>query len=248
MGATERVVQFIDFKGISKYKFCKDLGFSNKFLDNSSNMGTDKAGIILHHYPEINPEWLLTGKGEMLKTDIKSSTSINVIEINPESKLNTLIADIKASAGFGNIINNHIELEKLPAIALPDTPFGLNIAFQINGDSMHPTIRHFDYVAGNRLLDMTDIREGNVYIIVDKEDGVLCKRLYKHHNGFNIVSDNPIYKPYHRSYEDILAIFKAFARLSYDFRNYHDDIRTIVQDHEDRIVLLEYGLKSKKLI
>ncbi|MRM85717.1 transcriptional regulator [Riemerella anatipestifer] len=68
MGATERVVQFIEYKGISKYKFCKDLGFSNKFLDNSSNMGTDKACKILHYFPEINPEWLLTGKGEMLKT------------------------------------------------------------------------------------------------------------------------------------------------------------------------------------
>ncbi|MCW0518422.1 helix-turn-helix domain-containing protein, partial [Riemerella anatipestifer] len=68
MGATERVVQFIEYKGISKYKFCKDLGFSNKFLDNSSNMGTDKACKILHYFPEINPEWLLTGKGEMIKS------------------------------------------------------------------------------------------------------------------------------------------------------------------------------------
>lgn len=66
MGSTERVVQFIEYKGISKYKFCKDLGFSNKFLDNSSNMGTDKACIILHHYPEINADWLITGRGEML--------------------------------------------------------------------------------------------------------------------------------------------------------------------------------------
>lgn len=67
MGTTDRVKQFIDYKGISKYKFCQQLGFSNKFLDNSSNMGTDKAGKILRHYPDLNPEWLLTGEGEMLK-------------------------------------------------------------------------------------------------------------------------------------------------------------------------------------
>lgn len=72
MGATERVVKYLDFKGISKYKFCKDLGFSNKFLDNSSNMGTDKACKILHYYPEINAEWLLTGKGDMLKKGNKN--------------------------------------------------------------------------------------------------------------------------------------------------------------------------------
>ncbi|MGP2571535.1 hypothetical protein ACTZMK_11235, partial [Ornithobacterium rhinotracheale] len=72
MGATERILQFIEYKGITKYKFCKDLGFSNKFLDNSSNMGTDKACKILHHFPEINSEWLITGKGEMLKTPAKA--------------------------------------------------------------------------------------------------------------------------------------------------------------------------------
>ncbi|MBF4466894.1 hypothetical protein [Flavobacterium sp. LC2016-12] len=70
MGATERVKEFIDYKGITKYKLCQSLGFSNKFLDNSSNMGTDKAGKILHHFPDLNPEWLLTGNGSMLKADI----------------------------------------------------------------------------------------------------------------------------------------------------------------------------------
>jgi hypothetical protein len=71
MGATERIVIYLDFKGISKYKFCKELGFSNKFLDNSNNMGTDKACKILHHYPEINPEWIITGNGEMLKKKVQ---------------------------------------------------------------------------------------------------------------------------------------------------------------------------------
>lgn len=54
MGSTERIREYLDYKGITKYKFCNDLGFSNKFLDNSSNMGTDKACKILHYYPEIN--------------------------------------------------------------------------------------------------------------------------------------------------------------------------------------------------
>ncbi|MGQ1929077.1 hypothetical protein [Ornithobacterium rhinotracheale] len=35
-------------------------------------MGTDKACKILHHFPEINSEWLITGKGEMLKTPAKA--------------------------------------------------------------------------------------------------------------------------------------------------------------------------------
>ncbi len=78
MGTTERVVQFIEYKGITKYKLCKDLGFSNKFLDNSSNMGTDKACKILHYFPELSAEWLLTGNGEMLKQEVAKSEVDNI--------------------------------------------------------------------------------------------------------------------------------------------------------------------------
>ena len=38
-------------------------------------MGTDKACKILHYYTDINPEWLLTGEGEMLKPNIKETSS-----------------------------------------------------------------------------------------------------------------------------------------------------------------------------
>ena len=63
---TERIIEYINYKGITKYKFCKDLGFSNGFLDKKREITTDKYANILEYFPELNPEWLLTGKGEML--------------------------------------------------------------------------------------------------------------------------------------------------------------------------------------
>jgi phage repressor protein C with HTH and peptisase S24 domain len=90
MGATERVKQFIENKGISKYEFCKKLGFSNKFLDNSSNMGTDKAGKILHYFPDLNAEWLLTGEGNMIKTkNARDSDSLEVSHKVSQNQYNT---------------------------------------------------------------------------------------------------------------------------------------------------------------
>jgi len=71
MGTSDRIKQYLDYKGISKYAFYKKTGFSNKFLDNSSNMGTDRAEIILRYYDDISPLWLLTGEGNMIKTDQK---------------------------------------------------------------------------------------------------------------------------------------------------------------------------------
>ncbi|MGV4464149.1 peptidase S24, partial [Ornithobacterium rhinotracheale] len=69
MTTTERILQYIDYKGISKYKFCKNLEVSGAFLDKPREITTDKYANILVQYPEINPEWLLTGEGSMLKDE-----------------------------------------------------------------------------------------------------------------------------------------------------------------------------------
>ncbi|MDR2003985.1 MAG: hypothetical protein LBQ74_13215 [Prevotella sp.] len=66
---TERISEILDLKGITKYRFCKDLGLSNGFLDKPREITTDKYANILEYLPDISPEWLLTGKGSMLKSE-----------------------------------------------------------------------------------------------------------------------------------------------------------------------------------
>lgn len=62
----ERLIQYIDYKGISKYKFYKLTGLSNGFLDKRGTIGVDKCEIICNCFAEISIEWLITGKGSML--------------------------------------------------------------------------------------------------------------------------------------------------------------------------------------
>lgn len=70
----ERILQLIEYKGISKRKFYVKTGLSNGFLDKQKDLGVNKVVNILHSYPEINPVWLLTGDGEMLKKNQGNST------------------------------------------------------------------------------------------------------------------------------------------------------------------------------
>lgn len=75
MGVVQRLNQFIEIKGISKYKFYKKTGLSNGALDKGDNLGSDKCEKIHYAFPEINLEWLLTGQGEMLiGTEVPTST------------------------------------------------------------------------------------------------------------------------------------------------------------------------------
>ena len=65
----ERILQFIEYKRLSKNKFYKETGLSNGILDKQGGISSDSLEKIYYIYPEINLDWLLTGKGEMLKKE-----------------------------------------------------------------------------------------------------------------------------------------------------------------------------------
>lgn len=77
---TERILQILDIKKITKYKFCKDLSLSNGFLDKPRDISTSKYANILDYFPDINPHWLLTGNGEMIKQSHQKTPDVNRIE------------------------------------------------------------------------------------------------------------------------------------------------------------------------
>lgn len=66
---TDRILKIIELKGITKHRFYTDTGLSNGFLDKVKDIGTSKIENILKTYPDINPTWLITGNGEMLKNE-----------------------------------------------------------------------------------------------------------------------------------------------------------------------------------
>ena len=72
MNIIERLYQIFDFKGDSVYKISKEIDVSNGYFAKTrakqGNIGSDIIEKIVSYYTDINVEWLITGKGEMLKT------------------------------------------------------------------------------------------------------------------------------------------------------------------------------------
>lgn len=70
----ERLEFFLKSKKISKTDFGKAVGVSNSFVSSMrKSLGPDKIQSIAQTYPDLNIEWLLTGEGEMLKTQSTNS-------------------------------------------------------------------------------------------------------------------------------------------------------------------------------
>lgn len=71
----DRLTVFIDHLNISTRAFEMKAGLSNgligKVISKNATLGSDKVLKILYAFPELNLEWLMTGKGELLRSDIK---------------------------------------------------------------------------------------------------------------------------------------------------------------------------------
>ena len=70
----ERIKIFLKFKKISQKDFSESVGLSSGYLGAmKKSFSTETINNIVIRYPDINIDWLLTGKGEMIKEDIGKS-------------------------------------------------------------------------------------------------------------------------------------------------------------------------------
>lgn len=68
----ERIIQLIEYKEIPKEEFYVKIGMTSaSFRGNAKSTPLNSNAIenILSEIPDVNSEWLLTGRGDMLKSD-----------------------------------------------------------------------------------------------------------------------------------------------------------------------------------
>lgn len=78
-----RIYEYLDKQRIKRDIFYKNTGISPSNFKGKgavSEIGGDKIAKILTSYPSINPDWLLTGQGEMLRSDSNSSMPQQISE------------------------------------------------------------------------------------------------------------------------------------------------------------------------
>ncbi|EKB61438.1 hypothetical protein [Bergeyella zoohelcum] len=90
----EKIIYYLDYKGISKNKFYKKTGFSTGFLDKGSSLGVDNLRIIIDNYPDLSLRWFVMGEGEMIvdeKNDGNIFSDIKILEELAEERKYTIM-------------------------------------------------------------------------------------------------------------------------------------------------------------
>lgn len=186
MKVGEKILSEIEKKGIQKKTLATDLGISEATLYNifkSDDIALSKLKAI-SKILGLSPSYF-----------IDDSPSVLVVQLDKSGNENIVMVPIKAQAGYLNNYDNQNFIKDLEPFKLPMVTDGTHRAFEIEGDSMYPNLCNGDWVVC-RFTEKKNIRNGLVYIVVTKNDGLVCKRLYREGKTITLFSFNQSFGEY----------------------------------------------------
>lgn len=200
MKAIERLYQYMEYKGLKPTALEKEIGLSNGYLGvqrkRNADMGEGAFLKIIDNCRDVNPSWLLTGEGNMLRTESEKEENIPVA--HPSDSPMEGIPLIPISAMAGAFTGEHTVLEYECERFVVPTFKGAEFLISVKGSSMYPKYNSGDIVACKR-LPMGDIFfQWNKVYVLDTDQGPLIKRVKPGSDKEHvlIVSDNERYEPF----------------------------------------------------
>ena len=94
----ERILQFAEYKNISKRKIYTETGIANGVLDKPGGLSEDSIDKFLRAFPEVSPAWLLAGAGGM--------TLEQPLDIEKIKTTDNIVIPTENKAFYSNIANN----------------------------------------------------------------------------------------------------------------------------------------------
>lgn len=231
------------YTGGNKSQFAKMLGVKPQTINTWDSRSTFDIELIYSKCEHISADWLLTGKGPMLKTSTSSAHEApcpdekeRKTEKNEEkqrrseknreysSRIHKLpegsiegIPLIPASAMAGAFTSDISIMEyECEHYIIPDFK-GADFLIRVKGDSMQPTYYSGDLVACQK-IPMNDVFfQWNKTYVLDTNQGAIIKRVLpgKDDDHIRIVSDNTKYPPFEleKSYLHAIALVRGIIRL-----------------------------------
>lgn len=200
----DRVLHIADIKNVGRRDFCEKIGMTYQNFTGKAKLtplNSNAIENIFAIHPDISLEWLLTGKGSMLKEAVapvcvaKEVLGTGGIPLIP----------ITGFAGFGSETFEDLQIEHyydVPEFKQAD------FLMRIKGNSMYPKYSSGDIIACAIVNEMLFFQWNKIYAIYTNSQGVLVKRVKpsKIKESILLVSDNDKYDPFDIPISEIVRI------------------------------------------
>lgn len=184
MEIKDRISIFIKYKNITIAEFERNVDLANGYIKKfKGSIGSDKLNNIISYYPDLNIEWLITGKGPMLKSEVltiptplTTSNGNNAVAYKLVPLLNL---DAVGGIHSPNIVSGDNEYPD-QLIPFTDAQEG-DVALTVSGESMSPTCP-----PGSRVLirQVPQWREyfgyGNIFVLLLTDGRRILKEVQKY--------------------------------------------------------------------
>lgn len=223
----------------------------SEMKEKRSNVGALTLFRTIKAFPQLNCNWLFHNKGSMLIDDLTTSESDarTIVTVNKDGHRNVIFVNTKAAAGYLNAYGDPEFIAELPAFNLPELSKGDYRMFEVDGESMYPTLHHGDMVVC-QATSRSNIKNSELYVVVTQQHGLLVKRIFNEVKKKGILllkSDNKLngtkYRDIPVNAEEILELWKVVRRIIKQ-PDTHATIHSTIDELKARLALLEEQVKQ----
>lgn len=150
----------------------KQRSYISEILNGKRKISEQFVHSFCNYFPELSPDWIMTGEGGMLKT-ANSIAPEHTFPLRTDNKIviqDVPLYDFDASAGLYALFND-IHPEPIDYLRIPNLP-SVDGAIYVRGDSMSPLLKSGDIVMYKKKeLSIDSILWGEIYLLSFVYDG-----------------------------------------------------------------------------
>lgn len=180
----DRLKAYLSAKNISMAEFGRRIGVSGAYVTSMrKSIQPDKIEKIRSEFPDLDIDWLLTGKEKQIK-----QPSNNALD---EKQPTRPRLPLNVAAGRNDILDGTMlaQCEQVPVVSIfPNYTFTM----RVTGESMVPQINPGDEVACLKIDEPTFLQWGRPHVLFTSQ-GVIVKKIFDAGDGIRCVSINPDY-------------------------------------------------------